>query len=145
MKTSELRQAIRNLGFDFKETDEYILIGGIFRVFKKIKRINFLEDGVYGYQRMQLLKLAIEYTETPIEEREEEKKYYFQLYEGFERPICKRFLKLDVSSGLFYFCDGHENRGRFKGELTQKEIDDFPPEIKGAIECGFFKKVEIGE
>ena len=145
MKTSEFRQAIRNLGFNFDETDEYILVHGIMRVLKKTQRTNVFGHGMYGFRNIKLSKLAIEYTETPIEEREEEKKYCFELYDGFDKTILNKFLKLDLSDGLFYFNDDHKNMGRFKGEFTQSEIDNFPPEIKGAIECWFFKKVEIGE
>ena len=92
MKTSEFRQAIINLGFDFKETDEYILIDGFIGVFKKAQRINFLTYVMYGYEKTKLLKLAIEYTETPIEEREEEKKYYFKFCDKLGKQDKKRYL-----------------------------------------------------
>ena len=145
MKTSEFRQAIRNLGFGFKETDEDILIFGVITVFKKIQRIDIFAYRIDGYEITKLLKLAIEYTETPIEEREEEKKYYFELYDGIDNNFPDRFLGLDGSDGMFYFDNEHKSFKCFKGEFTQTEIDDFPPEIKGAIECGFFKKVDVGE
>ena len=138
MKTSELKRVLsEDLVENFSENED-VIFGVYWAVKKREQRLL-----VFGVIPLNVLKSLGDYVNTPIEEREEEKKYYFEVYDGIDNKILNKFLKLDESDGLFYFHAEHEHIGSLKGEFTQKEIDNFPPEIKGAIECGFFKKVDV--
>lgn len=143
MKTSELK---RILSEDLVETfseNEDVIFGVYWTVKKREQRLR-----VFGVIPLNVLKALGEYVNTPIEEREEreeEKKYYFKFYDGIDNTISDRFLKLDESDKVFYFSDSYRNKFYIKGLFTEKEIENFPPEIKGAIECGFLKKVEVSE
>ena len=84
------------------------------------------------------MKAIIEYVETPIEKREEVKKYYFELCDGIDKNEDDRYLTVDVHDGVFFLY-------KYKRIFTENEINSFPKEIKGAIECGFLKKVEVDQ
>ena len=153
MKTSELRKWLDEKGWYYTEDENFILLGGSFArvvVYKKAYRIDFKESSILSERSLELYKKFIEYYETPPSEREDEKKYYFEFGDKIDKKDKKRYLNLNTSSNGFFFHhdwedveDLEEGGISFKGEFTQQEIDDFPQEIKGAIECGFLRKMEV--
>ena len=138
MKTSELKRILsEDLVENFAENND-VIYGMYWTVNKREQRLI-----VFGGVPLNVLNALGEYVDTPINEREEEKKYCFKLYGGIDNTVSDRFLKLDESDKVFYFSDSYRNVGYIKGLFTEKEIEKFPSEIKGAIECGFLVKVEV--
>lgn len=99
MKTKEFIKAVKKLGFgieyyknplsNIKSNCDYdlITISANNQVLVKIwtncqYAISTVSDGhsnyLYGYDVQELYKLCFEYTSTPVEDREEEKKYYLK-------------------------------------------------------------------
>lgn len=77
MKTSEFVKRVRNLGFDVvEETTNGLTYCKVYCGFL-MAAVSTVEQGVIwlGTTSMDLIKLCIEYAETPLSEREEEKKY----------------------------------------------------------------------
>ncbi|GEM_PF-5704140 len=92
MKTSEFKKRLGELGFFIAETEgviDALTLGGKFcaRVYKDKPKVVLSTDST------KLAKLCIEYAETPIEEREEEKKYRVRIPDSPERTpvyaLCK--------------------------------------------------------
>lgn len=76
MKTSEFKKRLREIGYVTNDSTSFISIRGILmeqeraKIYKSIVAQLSLDTTDY-----HLIKLCIEYAETPISEREEEKKY----------------------------------------------------------------------
>jgi hypothetical protein len=136
MKTSELRKWAEDNGFKKEMLEE------------SIKSFDLL-NGLHELQKrmgIQLIRKVLDYIETPISEREDEKKYYIELGERLDKHDDKRYLNLDHDDGIFFLHDeigDIDDSGNYYAIFTQQEIDNFPKEIKGAIECGFLRKVEV--
>lgn len=54
-------------------------------------------------------------------------------------------LTLRLSKNTYHFSVFENNDELYQRIFTQQEIDDFPEKIKGAIKCGFLRKVEVNE
>ncbi len=78
------------------------------------------------------IELMFEYAKTPLEEREEEKKYYLRFPIAFN-PILT-YLGLSMRG---YDCVGFDSSELYKKQFTQKEIDAMP------FDTSFFIKEEI--
>ena len=48
-----------------------------------------------------------------------------------------------VNKKTYYFSMLDTNTEIYQKIFTQSEIDNFPAEIKGAIACGFLRKVRV--
>ena len=72
------------------------------------------------------------YYTTPLNEREEEKAYYIKISDD----VLKFVKTNEIYVGFNYIALATST-------VTQKQIDNFPAEIKEAIECGFLIKVEV--
>ena len=140
MKTSELVRVVEENGFDFIKGTENIYVCTISDWLISINKENCIsinEKRALNTQKSRnVMKAIIEYVETPIEKREEVKKYYFELCDGIDKNEDDRYLTVDVHDGVFFLY-------KYKRIFTENEINSFPKEIKGAIECGFLKKVEV--
>ena len=150
MKTSELRKWLEVNKWKYDETAHYIEVLDLIKVFTESQVVKFNEYFYSNEKSLELIKVVIEYTNTPISEREDEKKYYFEFGDKIDKKDKKRYLNLNTSSNGFFFHhdwedveDLEEGGISFKGEFTQQEIDNLPAEIKGAIDCGFLRKVEV--
>lgn len=98
MKTKEFIKAVKNLGFTIKyyktpfsnvKSNDYDLITicledkDLVEIWMNCKyAISTISDGhscfLNGYDVDKLYKVCFEYTSTPVEDREEEKKYYLK-------------------------------------------------------------------
>ena len=136
MKTSELKKWLDEKGWIYEEDELSIIIHGVLVISKNHKEIEFYYRIWSEENGLDLLNKVLEYTNTPISEREYEKKYYIH------QPINNQYLNYDIKN-KFYFMFEPTNTHDFKTIFTQQEIDNFPAEIKGAIECGFLRKVEV--
>lgn len=148
MKTSELKRIVEENGYEFQETNQFIFIR--LNDFK-IMGLDLHDHTVVLYEGVSLhtnqikriMVALIEYSLTPLNEREDEKKYYIELGNKLDRETTDKYLIIDVSDGIFFFYNNIEESLNFQSLFTQSEIDNFPAEIKGAIECGFLRKVEV--
>ena len=88
-------------------------------------------------------KLIYEYSMTPLEEREEEKKYHVKV----NNPILKEladeldsfFLNRGISTSYFLADEDQENG--YQTQFTQKEIDNFPDDVKEILPL--CKQIEV--
>ena len=141
MKTSELKKIVEENLYKFQKTEDFIYISyfGRERMTLDLRDQSITLDMFFrlGTPKTKKIMVAlIEYSLTPLNEREDEKKYYIH------QPINNQYLNYDIKN-KFYFMFEPTNTHDFKTIFTQSEIDDFPKEIKGAIECGFLRKVEV--
>ena len=95
MKTSEFKKMVKELGFKVvDETPNGISVRTIHNELVKAIVSRVLKDTLLlNTTSIKLMKLCIEYAETPIEEREEEKKYRVRIPDSPERTpvyaLCK--------------------------------------------------------
>ena len=145
MKTSELKRIVEENGYVFKKAEKFIYIRETWLGLEAMK-LDLQDQSITLGEGVKLVTdtikncmvALIEYSLTPPSEREDEKKYYLH------QPINNQYLNYDIKN-KFYFMFEPTNTHDFKTIFTQSEIDNFPAEIKGAIECGFLKKVEVKE
>ena len=139
MKTSELKKIVEDNGYTFIKNEFGIEVRSVRKELMLSMNTN---DTIYvgeGFcfetkKIKDVMKALIEYSETPIEERKDEKKYYFKCF--LRARFTLKLLKTDENFFLNETVHSY---------FTQSEIDNFPPEIKDAIGCGFLKKVEVEE
>ena len=136
MKTSELKRILwEDCVESWSETGD-VIYGVFWTVWKKERKLSV--DGVIP---LGVLKVLGGYNNTPLNEREDEKKYRIV----FDKTISTMndCLTLRVTKNTYYFSIFDNNDELFQRIFTQSEIDNLPAEIKGAIECGFLRKVEV--
>lgn len=127
MKTREFVKKVESLGLevhDFMGLLEVRLSGETFmEVYKNSKYfgINDEIDNLLHSHKLSLLKWLIEYVETPIEEREEPKKYYLTLPEMFGKN--KLYLNYRAY-GNEYFFNNRLTTEYCQTQFTQEEIDN---------------------
>ena len=133
MKTSELKKWLEDNDWLFIETSSYIEILDLIKVYTTTHTVTF-ENFSYGSERsFSLLNIIVEYCSTPLNEREDEKKYLVKT-------------SIPTMSDFVIYLNSEENEFilfPISQKFTQQEIDNFPAEIKGAIECGFLRKAEV--
>ena len=134
MKTSELKKIAEENGCNFMNSDNYYKIDGGAYIFAKVNKGN--SEFLILHKLPKVIALAIlDYAYTPLEEREEEKKYYLKFpkgYAGIPMYVRLNFGGYDRTySSNDYHCTSSQT------QFTQKEIDEMPFDTK------FFEKVEV--
>lgn len=76
MKTSEFIKKINELGYNVKETEHNMIVRKEFTHLAVIDKENIYGFKYFYHNDKDLFKLCVDYTSTPIEDREEEKRYY---------------------------------------------------------------------
>ena len=119
MKTSEFKKMVKELGFKVvEETPNGISVRTIHSELIKAIVSKVLEDNLMlNTSSIKLMKLCIEYAETPIEEREDEKKYRVVLPDPRNNEDFKYMLKNRCGSIEIGFC--HKS---YLAGLTEAEI-----------------------
>ena len=145
MKTSELRKVVEENRYKFEKTEDFI---HIYYTSLKAMTLDLRDQSITVDANVKLCSQSIkkimvaliEYSLTPISERED-KKYRIVM----DSIVSKTFdyLTLIINENTYYFSAFRINEEEYQRIFTQQEIDDFPAEIKGAIECGFLRKVEV--
>jgi len=135
MKTSELKKIVEDNGYKTTSYLEWIDISkdGIKLCYVSTRTIR-LFNVFDSLQDKVIAQAILEYAYTPLEEREEEKKYYLMFPKGF--TSTKMYLK--ENNGLYdrtYDIKAY-NEYESKTQFTQKEINAMPFDTK------FFEKVE---
>ena len=129
MKTSEFVSYVdKNWFATWKNGDNVIDIGGIMKVHTNCQLIEFDKKTATNSNHFRLIEKAIEYTETPLEEREEEKKYCL-------RVPFHDYAYLNFYKGSYVFAGKIQEAG-YQTKFTQKEIDAMP------FDTNFFIKEE---
>lgn len=161
MKTKEFIKRVEKLGFtieyyknpfsNIKSNCDYdlITISVNNQVLVKIwancqYAISTISDGhscyLYGYDVDELYKVCFEYANTPVEEREEEKKYYlihryFQIAGG-----GSGFFTIENASGLS-FLKYKTNLDHYSQKFTEKEIEELKEKLNTNLDG--FEMVEV--
>lgn len=108
--------------------------------------ISTISDGhscyLYGYDVDELYKVCFEYANTPVEEREEEKKYYlihryFRIAGG-----GSGFFTIENASGLS-FLKYKTNLDHYSQKFTEKEIEELKEKLNTNLDG--FEMVEVEE
>ena len=161
MKTKEFIEKVEKLGFtieyyknpfsNIKSNCDYdlITIPANNQVLVKIwtncqYAISTISDGhscyLYGYDVDELYKVCFEYVNTPVEEREEEKKYYlihryFRIAGG-----GSGFFTIENASGLS-FLKYKTNLDHYSQKFTEKEIEELKEKLNTNLDG--FEMVEV--
>ena len=128
MKTSELKNIIKECGFDFEYLGEEIFIKNNSSCFGMVNTENntaYIEENL----PLTIAKALLDYAYTPLEEREAENKYYLRV--PFHDYIYLNFYKCS------YIFAGKIQEASYQTKFTQKEIDAMP------FDTNFFIKEEV--
>lgn len=163
MKTKEFIKAVKNLGFTIKyyktpfsnvKSNDYDLITicledkDLVEIWMNCKyAISTISDGhscfLNGYDVDKLYKLCFEYANTPVMDREEEKKFLIQhkyLVSKSFYPVCMVWHKLkDVYRPINCKVDNHI----YKAQFTLNEVEDI--KIKLKTDLADYELVEVEE
>lgn len=140
MKTSELKKIVEDNKFIFVNNDcnRSIFIYKNSEEQMNCRQCVFISKenvwfGIDDYVPKNVAQAILDYAYTPLEEREEEKKYYLRFPSGFNQII--NYLGLSMRG---YDCVGFDSSELYKKQFTQKEIDAMPQSWKD-----FFIKEEV--
>ena len=145
MRTKEFIKQVTSLGYevDIKHGEMRISWYG-----KECVCIDLEHQfGIYIYWRNlgnnghRLFVICMEYARTPIEAREEEKKYYLRLKNNFYQ-ITYAYLTHDIQNDDYFSFGKHELKGT-QNKFTQKEIDEIKKKYNTDLEE--FKQIPIEE
>jgi len=151
MKTNQFIKEVQKLGFEVSEI-QFCSFEKYNNKWLEITRdgnyvATVFEDTYYSFdvknissrfkddKGHDLLVLILEYTATPLREREEEKKYWLIFPKGYDNvPLYVRFNWSGYDST--HSSDDYGNTNS-QTQFTQKEIDDMP------FDTSFFIKEEV--
>ena len=138
MKTSEFRKYLEE-NWKFEETEDYFKVRNLVIINKKNNRVEFLTCVYLDVtDTINFVNKIIEYASTPLEEREEEKKYRLSLSDYFHSSdFMGMYLNLNTETSEYTFNDSSDGVNGYKTHFTQKEIDDMP------FDTNFFIKEEV--
>ena len=121
MKTSEFIKKINELGCNVKETEHSMIVRKEYTHLAVIDKENIYGFKYFYHNDKDLFKLCVDYTSTPIEEREEEKRYYlFKFNKKFYENEYLNYNKYYKHWGLG---DDIED-AQYKTKFTCNEIED---------------------
>lgn len=147
MKTKELIKRVEELRYLFHNYKNAVVIYGMNEKYaaqvwkdKRFKldmcsgNIDDLQDEVKG----ELFDLLVEYARTPLDEREEEKKFYLKhKWMAYEN---ENNLTLCFPTGKYYLSHSTENNG-YKTTFTLKEIEEIKEKFN--TDLADFELVEV--
>ena len=130
MKTNELKKWLTKNNIPFKEYDKVIEVTGLARVLKtSVAAVKIYDVTLLYPDKIKCLEKILEYAKTPLEEREEEKKYLLRT--PFNDCIYLNFYKDS------YMFAGKIQEAGYQTKFTQKEIDAMP------FDTNFFIKEQV--
>lgn len=150
MKTKEFIKRVEELGFIAYEDDNYWLIKDEYEI--NVAHVNkiilsqmstdYMEwDEVYNEDKEKLFDLLIEYAKTPIEDREEEKKFWIQhkfMVSKNLLPVNLAWNKLkDVYRSINLKVDNHI----YQAQFTFKEYEEIKKKLNTDLKD--FELVEV--
>lgn len=155
MKTKSFIEKVKELGFEVTEESNLLFIRDC--AFKKpVVSVNkhkcFQIDSRWDHSALdvdilkKLFNYTVEYARTPIKEREEEKKFYVKV----KNSILKEIFKSSRNEGYLnnrilhgYFLSDESQDEEFITQFTQREIDNFPDEVKALLPL--CEKIEVSD
>ena len=141
MKYSEFREYLRLNYISLKEDEEELIVDSQFEISKKKEQtIWFLAAYIDSPYEYELLKKVIELAETPLDEREEEKKYYIK-HRFVNDYTTQKYFNF-TETGVAILSNRLEGIG-FKTKFTKEEIE----ELKEKFDTDFndFEFIEVEE
>jgi hypothetical protein len=133
MKTKDFIRRVEELGYFINEYVDYYEIRDVDEnLIAVTNKIMFLQlntdycqwDELCEIDKKELFDLLIEYAKTPIEDREEEKKFYLRhkyLQSSLTNP--NNILTYSVFSNELALCNGM-HFPKYKTQFTEKEIEE---------------------
>lgn len=148
MKTKEFIKKVEELEFDIEISEENVFIKYDGFIIVRISRISMYVMRIYtGFKvkhAEELFDLCVKYAKTPIEEREEEKKFYLKKIESFYDADYKEELAfLNVFNDKYFVLNNSKQENCYKTQFTQKEIDKIKEEQH--TDLSEFKQIPIEE
>lgn len=143
MKTKEFIKRVKELGYNCFTNGSYIFISKGYPWMATIALHKMYCITLYTDDN-KLGELCIEYARTPIEEREEEEKFYLQKIKNFYEDYNEEyaFLNLDINDNTFFLHDVEQDCD-CKTQFTQKEIDEIKQEQH--TDLSEFKQIPVEE
>lgn len=134
MKTSELKKIVEDNKCRIEFNNDWI------DFYENENRIGYLSEkykailSIFGNCPKVIAQIILDYSYTPLEEREEEKKYRLRFPDSF----VKSYLIFDKRDHN-YFSGSNVKYESCENQFTQKEIDAMP------FDTNFFIKEEVCE
>ena len=148
MKTKEFIKRVKELGYDIEISEENVFIKRDGFIIVRISRISMYIMRIYTCFKVkhtkELFDLCTEYARTPIEEREEEKKYYLQKMRSFyDADYNEKLAFLNVFNDKYFVLNNSKQGNCYKSQFTQKEIDKIKEEQH--TDLSEFKQIPVEE
>lgn len=163
MKTKEFIEKVEKMGFDIayyknpysneKSIFDYDLITiylddqDLVKIWTSCQyAISTISDGhscyITGYDVKELYKLCFEYANTPVKDREEEKKFYLKHRYFRIAGGGSGFFTIENASGLS-FLKYKTNLDHYSQKFTEKEIEELKEKLNTNLDG--FEMVEVEE
>ena len=121
MKYKEFREYLTLNKIPLKENEERLIVDNLFKISKTEECLIWFSLGFVEYpHEYDLLKKVIELAETPLSEREDEKKYYLK-YRIVDNWEADKYVNC-VGENYITLSGRREGRN-YKTEFTRKEIE----------------------
>lgn len=146
MKTKVLIKRVKELGFEIMRAGSHIdimfndfVIAGVYT--DRMHVMTF-----YSHEKLlltnvdKLFNLLVEYAKTPVDEREEEKKFY--LRHRWMEPMYKNYLNYCMTTKN-YWLDCRNEEICVQTQFTLKEIEEIKEKFN--TDLGDFKEIEVKE
>lgn len=147
MKTSEFKEWCESDGYNVSNNDDEITVAKFSRKLITIEKDDVLRittsyHGADMSCHEDLFNKAVEYAKTPIEEREEEKKFYLIAYWLTGDHENTRYLNVSETEAgeMKIGFSTKEQFLRFKTEFTEKEIEELG---KRKVPVDSMRKIEV--
>ena len=141
MKTKEFIKRVENMGYKTVKMNSYIIVYDPDNMDERVGAVNIycerqlsIYDAIYD-----LTKLLIAYAETPLDEREDEKKYYVKVFNQ-----ANGFLNMNVENNLFVLDESYQSKP-FKTQFTRAEIEKLKRLNNIAIDWDKVKLIEVDD
>ena len=137
MKTKEFIKRVESIGYKTEKRHSVIIMRDPDNINKRAAVVNMqserklsIDDAIYG-----LTKLIVEYADTPLAEREDDKKYYVKVFNSFE-------------GFLYVYADCVMLSARVddsRGQFTQKDIDELKQRYDIPLDWDKVKLIEVDD
>ena len=141
MKTKEFIERVEKLGYKTVKVYSFITICDPDNMDERVAVVSMrserqlsISDAIYG-----LTKLLITYADTPLAEREDEKKYYVKVFNQENS-----FLNMNVDNNLFVLDESYQSKP-FKTQFTKSEIKQLEHRDDIPLDWGKVKLIEVDD
>lgn len=148
MKTKEFIKKVKELGFEIISMGDHLditfneyIIAGIY-INQMYVMAFHPNEGMLFKNLDKLFDLLVEYAKTPLNEREEEKKFYLRHRQFNSKPIYKNYLNYWIGTNE-YWLDYKNETAEVKTQFTEKEIENI--KNYNNTDLKDFKKIEVKE